>query len=105
MSIEIPGADRFSPPVAEAVRGEPIVFHNGDSDPHTVTSVPGDPVPLDLRLSPGGSATIVLDRPGIYRYYCSLHARYDPSTGQVAALPSADHPAEPMSGVVVVTGG
>src|SRR5579872_3293903 len=104
-SVSIPGADRFSPAVAETVRGGRIVLRNLDTDPHTVTSVPGDPSAFNVMLKPGSSATLVLDHPGAYRYYCALHARYDAATGQVAALLSADHPDEPMSGVLVVGGG
>jgi hypothetical protein len=82
-----------------------VTFTNHDRDPHTATSVPGDPTSFALTLQPGASATVVLDRTGVYRYLCTLHARYDPSTGQIAALPIADHPAEPMAGAVVVTPG
>jgi plastocyanin len=105
VTVDIPGADRFTPPVVEVVKGSRVTFTNHDGDPHTATSVPGDPTSFALTLPPGASASVVVDRTGVYRYFCALHARYDPSTGQIAALPNADHPAEPMAGTVVVTTG
>jgi plastocyanin len=83
-------------------QGSPIVFRNMDGDPHTVTSVPGDSATFDVTIPPGGTTTISITAPGVHRYYCRLHARFDTATGEVAALPSADHPDEPMMGVLVM---
>lgn len=104
VSVAIPGADRFTPSVVDTADPGRVVFTNRDTDAHTVTSTPGDPVAFNLQLKPGQTATLVLDRPGTYRYYCALHARYDAGTGQIASLPMADDPAEPMAGVIVVPG-
>jgi plastocyanin len=79
-------------------RGSTVIFRNGDTDAHTVTSVPNAPTAFNVTIAPGRSAVLTFDRVGIYRYFCSLHARYDPSTDQVAALPTADRPNEPMEG-------
>jgi hypothetical protein len=81
-------------------RGSTVIFRNGDTDAHTVTSVP---TAFNVAIAAGRSAVLTFDRVGIYRYFCSLHARYDPSTDQVAALPTADRPNEPMEGVIVVS--
>lgn len=103
--VTVPGGDRFAPVAVSVAPPEVITFHNADADAHTVTSLPGDPTQFDIILAPGESRTLVLATPGIHRYYCRLHARYDASTDQVAALRTADHPDEPMAGVLVVTQG
>ena len=101
--IVIPSADRFSPFVTMTRRGSLITFQNQDHDAHSVVSVPGDPTSFSKVLQPGETWTITLATSGAYHYYCSVHARYDASTGQVAALPGSDHPSEPMEGLVIVS--
>jgi plastocyanin len=103
VQVAIPKADRFTPAVTAVVRGGQVVFHNGDSDPHTVTSVPGDPAAFNLQLPPDATVTLVLRARGLYRYYCARHAFYDPQTGQIAGKKEADRPNEPMAGVISVT--
>ena len=78
------------------------MFHNGDGDAHSVVSVPGAPASFSTGIAPGASWTVTLNTSGQYRYYCSIHARYDPATQQVEGLPNADHPSQPMEGVLVV---
>jgi plastocyanin len=103
VQVAIPKADRFTPAVTAVVHGGQIVFHNGDTDAHTVTSVPGDPAAFNLQLPPGATVKLALNASGLYRYYCTRHAFYDPQTGQIAANRQADHPNEPMAGVIAVT--
>jgi len=103
VDVAIPKADRFTPAVTAVVRGGRVVFHNGDTDPHTVTSVPGDPTAFNLRLPPGATVKLALRTSGLYRYYCARHAFYDPQTGQIAGKKEADRPNEPMAGVIAVT--
>jgi plastocyanin len=100
-SVTIP-SDRFTPVVTESIRGGTVTFHNADADAHTVTSLPGASVSFDLVIPPGATRTLKLDMSGTYRYFCRFHAHYDPKTDQVAANPKADHPDEPMAGVIVV---
>jgi plastocyanin len=99
--VTIP-SDRFQPAVTESVSGGTVTFHNADRDAHTVTSVPGASPAFDLAIPAGGTRTLTLEKAGAYRYYCRIHAHYDPKTDQVAANPGADHPDEPMAGVIVV---
>jgi plastocyanin len=101
-TVSIP-SDRFLPVVSQSVTGGTVTFHNADADAHTVTSLPGAPVAFDLVIPPGATRTLKLDASGAYRYYCRFHAHYDPKTDQVAANPSADHPDEPMAGVIVAS--
>jgi plastocyanin len=99
-SVTIP-SDRFLPAVSQSVSGGTVTFHNADADAHTVTSLPGAAVAFDLVIPAGGTRTLRLSAPGAYRYYCRFHAHYDAKTDQVAANPGADHPDEPMAGVMV----
>jgi plastocyanin len=101
--VTVPQADRFAPPVMDVKRGSSVTFRNADTDAHTVTSVPGDPTTFNITIAAGRSAVLTFDRVGIYRYFCALHARYDSSTDEVAGLPTADRPSEPMQGVIVVS--
>lgn len=100
--VVIPGADRFAPFVRVVSRGTAVTFRNGDGDTHSVVSVPGAPETFSRTLSSGASWSVTLTSSGLYRYYCSIHARYDPATQQVEGLPNADHPSQPMEGVIVV---
>lgn len=100
--VVIPGADRFAPFMRVVSRGTAVTFQNGDRDTHSVVSVPGAPETFSTTLSSGTSWTVTLTSSGLYRYYCSIHARYDPATQQVEGLPNADHPSEPMEGVIIV---
>ena len=60
--------------------GTALRFTNHDMDPHVLMSAPGSGRHNPFRSVPlpahGGSATIRLDAPGLYHYYCPLHARY-----------------------------
>jgi plastocyanin len=102
--IEIPKADRFQPFITATRVGQTITIHNADSDTHTVTSIPGGPVTFDLEVPGGASRTLVISPAGNYVFYCKIHAHFDPTTGQVAANAGADHPDEPMEGVLAVAG-
>src|SRR5437870_13873738 len=101
--VNVPGADRFAPFSTFVSPGSLVMFHNGDADAHTVVSVPGDPVAWHLTLQPGQSLTVAVNLAGTHHFYCSIHAHFDPATGQIAANPTADHPDEPMEGVVTVS--
>jgi plastocyanin len=101
--VNVPGADRFAPFSTVVSPGSLVTFHNGDADAHTVVSLPGDPVAWKLTLQPGQSLTVAVNRAGAHRFYCSIHAHFDPGTGQIAANPNADHPDEPMEGILTVS--
>jgi plastocyanin len=50
----------------------------------------------------GKSATVEFPKPGVYFYYCSLHAAYRSAYGRAAANTSADAYPVAMEGLVVV---
>lgn len=101
-TVTIP-SDRFQPAVIQSVTGGTVTFHNADADAHTVTSLPGAAVQFDLVIPAGASRALKLTSAGAYRYFCRFHAHYNPKTDQIAANPKADHPDEPMAGVVVAS--
>jgi plastocyanin len=100
--VTVPHADRFTPFSTLVTAGSLVTFYNGDADTHTVVSVPGDPLNMQLTLLPGHSATVLVSAFGTHRFFCSIHAHYDPATGQIAANTNADHPDEPMEGLIAV---
>lgn len=54
-----------------AASGTTITVDNGGELPHTLTAVDGS---FDTgSVEPGSAAEIVVDEPGIYRVFCSLH--------------------------------
>lgn len=98
-------ADRFAPFAQTVSVGDTVTWQNKDTDLHTVVSVPANaPDALNLTVKPGNSATFTFAKPGLYWYYCNLHATWDPDSGQVKALPTVDNPAEPMEGTILVLG-
>ena len=98
--VEIPGQDRFAPFVVTVAPNGVVSFKNGDTDKHSVTSLPGADVKFDLVIQAGETQTLALPA-GTYRYYCTFHAKYNATTQQVAALPDANFPDQPMEGVIV----
>ncbi len=104
-TVSIPG-DSVNPFITTVTAGGTVTWHNADTDPHTVVSVPGNsPAPINLMVQPDADQSITFTTPGLYWYYCNVHAAWDEATGQVGALPSADAPNEPMMGLVAVVQG
>ena len=63
---------KYGPPSLTVAVGATVKFTNQDSTPHTATSKePGgfESGPIDT----GKSATIKLDKPGTFTYYCVFH--------------------------------
>ena len=100
-SIQIPGQDRFAPFTTQVATGGTVTITNQDTDEHTVTSLPGATVKFDVHIKGGETKTLQLPA-GVFRYYCTFHAKYISATDQVAALPSANFPDQPMEGVISV---
>ena len=66
----------FKDPVITVTAGTTITWTNRDDIPHTVTADDGPPPsyrshPLDT----GDSFARLYDKPGTYRYFCSLHPK------------------------------
>jgi|SRR6185312_131915 len=62
----------FTPKEVTVMAGTRVVFLNRDDIPHTVVGTGAENFkspPLDT----GDKFAITFDRPGIYKYFCSLH--------------------------------
>ncbi|MEP7246878.1 MAG: cupredoxin family copper-binding protein [Gammaproteobacteria bacterium] len=63
----------FSPATLEVPVGTTLLWVNEDDVPHVVIgSDPGSPVKSPA-LDTDGQYSLLMDHPGTYRYFCSLH--------------------------------
>lgn len=63
----------FGPAAITVAPGTKVTWTNRDDEPHTVTSV-DDPKPFKSgALDTGDSFSFTFDKPGTYRYFCSIH--------------------------------
>ena len=63
----------FGPATLTVAVGTKVVWTNDDADPHTVTSETDPKLLKSPALDTGESFTFTFDKPGTYRYFCSLH--------------------------------
>lgn len=63
----------FSPMTITIKMGTSVTWINLDGEPHTVTSVDG--LFRSGALDQNESFTLKFDKPGTYRYLCSIHPR------------------------------
>lgn len=62
----------FTPMSVTVKAGSTVTWKNLDGEPHTVTSVDG--LFRSGALDTGDSFTFKFDKPGTYKYACSIHA-------------------------------
>ncbi|AXV09622.1 Pseudoazurin / lipoprotein [Euzebya pacifica] len=70
----------YAPAVVEVDPGEPVRFRNAGRVPHNVIADDGSFLSVDEsgeNTEPGDDWTLTIDEPGLYAYYCSLHATQD----------------------------
>jgi plastocyanin len=60
----------YGPLPANLKVGDTIVWTNRDTVPHTVTARDHS---FDLRIAPGKSAPMTLQKPGTFAFYCTYH--------------------------------
>jgi plastocyanin len=67
--------DNFSyrPATLSVAVGTKVIWTNDDADPHTVTSATDPRLLKSSALDTGDSFAFTFDKPGTYRYFCSLH--------------------------------
>jgi plastocyanin len=65
----------FGPTELTVAVGTKVVWTNDDSDPHTVTSDADPKLLKSPPLDTGDSFAFTFDKPGTYRYFCSIHPR------------------------------
>jgi len=63
----------FNPQNIEVPVGTKLTWSNDDDVPHTIVSTDVNPVLKSPPLDTDQKYTTLLDRPGTYRYFCSLH--------------------------------
>ena len=63
----------FSPANIEVPVGTKLTWSNEDDVPHTIVSTDGGPVMKSPPLDTDQKYSAVFDKPGTYRYFCSLH--------------------------------
>ena len=69
--VEMAKSYRFDPKVIEIDAGDTVTWTNDDNFTHTV-EVDGQE---DHEVGQGESVSIKFDRPGTYRYVCTLHSK------------------------------
>jgi plastocyanin len=77
--------------------GTPVVFENKGYAPHNAVAVGGAFRTAEV-VGPDQSATVAASlRPGVYRFYCTLHASPSSRNGMVATLVVGDVPFDPAT--------
>ena len=64
---------QFGPAVLKVPVGTRVTWSNDDSEPHTVTSEADPKLFKSPPLDTGDSFAFTFDKPGTYRYFCSIH--------------------------------
>lgn len=65
----------FTPPSITVQAGAEVTWLNRDDIPHTVTSADDPRVFKSSPLDTGDHFAFRFDKPGIYKYFCSLHPK------------------------------
>ncbi|HVA38974.1 MAG TPA: Cupredoxin [Candidatus Dormibacteraeota bacterium] len=115
--VHMNGANDFLEPVVAVRPGQAVVFVNQDTGIHTIIGY--DPatgkvlsnIDGDVKGTPGAghpvaAYTVKLTKPGIYSYYCSVHAQLVKTFGgavQAAPRKGVDGFGGAMAGVIIVT--
>jgi hypothetical protein len=111
------GANDFLESVVAVRPGQPVVFVNQDTDAHTIVGYDPTTGMVDRAFSarvagtpgpghPVATATFRFTKPGVYPYYCSVHARLVRTYGrmvQPARRTGINGFGGVMAGVVIVT--
>lgn len=63
----------FAPDTITVTVGTKVQWVNEDDAPHTVTGIDKDTPIKSPALDTDDKYGVVLDRPGTYKYFCSLH--------------------------------
>ena len=115
--VHMNGGNEFLEPTVAVAPGEPVVFVNEDTGPHTVLGyhpttgklnplINGDPAGTPGAGHPVATYTVKLMKPGIYAYYCSVHAVLAKTYGtavQPAHRPGVHGYPGAMAGEIIVT--
>lgn len=111
----IPGKDDYATDFLAIPAGGQVTWQNADTDTHTIEEVPGwkgdvNPASLggavilgtDAAPPGGGTKTQTLWTPGLYYYYCSVHATLNTQWHRAVARTTASEYPIPMEGFILV---
>lgn len=113
-TVTIPGRDDFSPNFLALPRGGVVTWRNADRDEHIVALVPGwqtpiNPVNFGPLILKGASARpdertqhVTLATPGLYYYYCPVHASIHSAWKRAQAHKDASEAPLSMEGFLLV---
>ncbi len=115
-TVDIPnGKDMFTQNFAAIRRGRALTWHNYDTDTHTIVQVPGWSAPINPmafgsitvagtagHVSKGGATSFEFATPGLYYYYCSVHAVVNEKWHRALAMQDASEAPIPMAGFILV---
>jgi plastocyanin len=108
------GKDHFSIEFLAITQGGTISWHNQDTDAHNIASVVGwsAPVnPTDLgsievkgteSIPNGETRILTFNKPGLYYYYCTIHASVNSTWHRAQASTHASLFPIPMEGFILV---
>ncbi|MFZ2005241.1 MAG: cupredoxin family copper-binding protein [Stellaceae bacterium] len=63
----------FGPALTIVAPGTKVTWINKDEEPHTVTSADGGLTFKSPALDTGDKFSFTFDKPGTYKYFCSIH--------------------------------
>jgi len=93
----------FAREVTRVPAGTTVRFPNKGRTPHNAVAVDGT-WRTPARIAADDAATVVLDQPGVYRFYCSFHAAKDGRQGMAATMVVGEAEATlSLQGVAFVT--
>ena len=104
-TVNVPMYDNFfAREVTRVPAGATVRFPNEGRAPHNAVAVDGS---WGTRTQVGAdqAATVVLDRPGVYRFYCTFHATEDGRQGMAATMVVGDvsyYPGQEVAGPELV---
>lgn len=91
----------FGRAVTNVPVGQPVLFRNDGNSPHNAVAVDGSWSTEEthgvLPIEPGEAAEVVIDKPGVYEYFCTYHGD-EGGEGMAAVLVVGDVDYDPASG-------
>lgn len=63
----------FAPALTVVALGTKVTWTNKDEEPHTVTSADAGKTFTSEALDTGDKFSFTFDKPGTYKYFCSIH--------------------------------